>query len=132
MMMTVHLFMEEMARVDDLVKYGDDVAWYYIPKELYVNGPNYEIENCKACPYLQNVVSKEPNRKEKDVCEATTYWQTEPNEKGICEAMSYLQDYEMDKSFSQMIKNDLMTLCRSSVEYVIEMIGWWTGGLWRS
>ena len=117
-------------------EFDDGVVPNYIFEELYVKRPRGGAgvpaveETCKATSYLQRKEIAQPNEMSEKACKAVPYMQSnrsvDPKEMDVCKAMPYLQDYEMDEDYGELIKNDLMTLCRSLVEYVIKMIGWWT------
>lgn len=115
----------EMAGRNNPTKFEDGVVWNYIPEKLYggadTDAPTIEAPNeigettCKAVLYLQSNRSRELNNK------------------NGCEAVSYVQQEVMcgahNEHYGKLIKNDFMTQCRSLVEYVIKMIGWWTLGI---
>ena len=107
-------------------------AVLYLQKEVNEE-PNGKEGYCKAFLYLQMEEIVEPNEKSCKTCEAVPYLQEnrseELNEEDYCKAVPYLQKEMNDdysKNYVRMIKYDLLTLCRSLVECVIEMIGWWT------
>ena len=79
--------------------------------------PNDNKEDgCKADSYLQKM--------SKDGCKADSYLQK--MSKDGCKAYLYLRSREVDEHYNKVVKNDFMTLSRSSVEYVFEICGCWT------